>query len=206
MFRASPGEVFYHFVQVKLFTECEMDTEDVVLNECKGVESSKSLKKCEKVSRPKVHSKKVYKCENVTKQHCTTLWTVNKWGEKVWGGTDDCRNVTWEECEEVVKNVTLMVPVMKCVEETHPHLDYRQLARNVTARRTECRVRAEQVCVPETTSKCGSVRYKVCNEVIKTNLCITYLYQTSEGEGDFVRGLCNPGPRQEETPPQVVPS
>ena len=154
-----------HFVQVKLFPECEMDTEDVVLNECKGVEGNKTLKKCEKRSRPKVHSKKVYKCENVTKQHCTTLWTLNQWGEKVWGGTDDCRNVTWEECDEVVKNVTLMVPRMSCLEEDLPYLDYRVEPRNETARRTECEVRAEQVCLPVTTRKCGSVRYKVCNEV-----------------------------------------
>ena len=191
---------------VELFTDCSIDWTKHKVKESKPATLTKTLPTCTKEFRKEKHEKTHYDCHMVTKQHCTTLWTVNKWGEKVWGGTDDCRNVTWEECEEVVKNVTLMVPVMKCVEETHPHLDYRPLARNVTARRTECRVRAEQVCVPETTSKCGSVRYKVCNEVIKTNLCITYLYQTSEGEGDFVRGLCNPCPRQEETPPQVVPS
>ena len=36
----------------------------------------------------------MYDCANVTKQHCTTLWTTNEEGERVWAGTDDdCREV-----------------------------------------------------------------------------------------------------------------
>ena len=29
------------------------------------------------------HDKTIYDCKNVTKRHCTTLWTVNDLGEKV---------------------------------------------------------------------------------------------------------------------------
>ena len=29
------------------------------------------------------HNKTIYDCKNVTKRHCTTLWTANDAGEKV---------------------------------------------------------------------------------------------------------------------------
>merc|ERR1712018_1030424 len=61
----------------------------------------KTLKECEKTLVPE--------------QHSTTIWKVNDRGEKVWAGNaDDCRNVTWEECRPVIKNVTMMVPSMMC--------------------------------------------------------------------------------------------
>ena len=141
-----------------------MDMEDVVLNECKPVKANKTLKSCEKIIRPKVHTKKLYECKNVTKQHCTTVWKVVN-GVKVWAGYNDCRDISWEECSSRPKNVTWMVPSMECTEETHPYVDYQVEPRRDQVRQTDCEVRTEQVCQPITTRKCGSIKYKVCKEV-----------------------------------------
>ena len=92
-----------------------------------------TLKNCTKEMVVEYHNKTVYDCQNVTKRHCTTLWTVSEDGQKVgtvrrigqnckrkllqtviieyfpfqvWAGNeDDCRDVTWEECSPVNKQV-----------------------------------------------------------------------------------------------------
>ena len=83
---------------------------------------SKDLKNCTKEMVIEYHNKTIYDCKNVTKRHCTTLWTANDAGEKVklklflfpvilvlfqvWSGNeDDCRDVTWEECNPIEKKV-----------------------------------------------------------------------------------------------------
>ena len=141
-----------------------MKMEDVELNECQAVTAQKDLKNCTKTMMPKVHTKDVYECKDVTKQHCTTVWEIIK-GKKVWTGNNDCKDVTWEECKAVKKDVTFLVPVMKCESESHDYMDYEQQARPDQARATECEVKAEQVCQPVTTEKCADIEYKVCTEV-----------------------------------------
>ena len=141
-----------------------MKMEDVELNECQAVTAQKDLKNCTKTMMPKVHTKDVYECKDVTKQHCTTVWEIIK-GKKVWTGNNDCKDVTWEECKAVKKDVTFLVPVMKCESESHDYMDYEQQARPDQARATECEVKAEQVCRPVTTEKCADIKYKVCTEV-----------------------------------------
>ena len=83
---------------------------------------SKDSKNCTKEMVIEYHNKTIYDCKNVTKRHCTTLWTANDSGEKlnlklflfpvilvlfqVWSGNeDDCRDVTWEECNPIEKKV-----------------------------------------------------------------------------------------------------
>ena len=87
---------------------------------------TKELKNCTKEMVIEYHNKTIYDCKNVTKRHCTTLWTANDAGEKVssdntkdhpfllcdflqvWSGNeDDCKDVTWEECNPLEKKVTL---------------------------------------------------------------------------------------------------
>ena len=41
------------------------------------------LKNCTKEMVIEYHNKTIYDCKNVTKRHCTTLWTVNDAGQKV---------------------------------------------------------------------------------------------------------------------------
>ena len=43
--------------------------------------------------------------QNVTK----TLWELDEDGDKVWAGNDgDCKDVTWEECSPVSKEVPVI--------------------------------------------------------------------------------------------------
>ena len=44
---------------------------------------TKPMKNCRKEMVIEHHNKTIYDCKNVTKLHCTTLWTVNDQGEKV---------------------------------------------------------------------------------------------------------------------------
>ena len=44
---------------------------------------TKDLKNCTKEMVIEYHNKTLYDCKNVTKRHCTTLWTVNDDGGKV---------------------------------------------------------------------------------------------------------------------------
>ena len=46
------------------------------------------LKNCTKEMVVEHHNKTVYECHNVTKRHCTTLWTINDIGEKLWTGNE----------------------------------------------------------------------------------------------------------------------
>ena len=44
---------------------------------------TKDLKNCTKEMVVEYHDKTIYDCRNVTKRHCTTLWTINEEGQKV---------------------------------------------------------------------------------------------------------------------------
>ena len=54
---------------------------------------SVDLKNCTKEMVVEYHNKTVYECRNVTKRHCTTLWTINDIGEKIWTGDNVINNV-----------------------------------------------------------------------------------------------------------------
>ena len=108
----------------------------------------------------------VYECRNVTKQHCTTLWKLNDLGRKVWAGNeDDCREVTWEECNPAVKNITIMVPEMKCQEEKELYVDFESDKKELMADVMECRVKKRTVCRPVARRKCTELQFPVCREV-----------------------------------------
>merc|ERR1711997_432937 len=136
-----------------------------------GVESmmvtkSKDIKKCKEDRVVEYHDKTIYECENVTKQHCTTLWTINDEGEKVWAGTeDDCRDVTWEECNPVVKTVPMSVAQMICDSVPVNYFDYENTTSPRMADTLDCTVDKRVVCSPVTSSKCADITYTKCEEV-----------------------------------------
>ena len=128
------------------------------------------LKTCEKTMVADTHNKTVYECRNVTKQHCTTLWKVNDAGEKIWAGNeDDCREVTWEECEPVIKTVKMMVPYVNCTEEPHIYLDYFNTTVDLMADTMDCTVDKRAVCKPVTLQKCDDLTFTTCTDVPQTN-------------------------------------
>ena len=51
---------------------------------------TKTLPWCQRVEVVEERLQTSYKCENPTRQHCTSLWKIVN-GEKVWAGNDECR-------------------------------------------------------------------------------------------------------------------
>jgi len=124
-----------------------------------------TLLKCEKTTVMKDHVKEVYECHNVTKTHCTTLWKLVN-GVKVWAGNeDDCREVTWEECNPVNKTVPFPEPDMKCENITVPYNDVGVMFGSVNLTSTDCKSSPQQVCTPTTAQKCGVVTFTRITEV-----------------------------------------
>ena len=69
--------------QLELITNCTMDwTMKESVDTAMRIET-KALKNCTKEMVVEYHNKTIYDCQNVTKRHCTTLWTINEQGQKV---------------------------------------------------------------------------------------------------------------------------
>ena len=128
--------------------------------------STVELKNCTKDMVVEYHNKTIYDCRNVTKRHCTTLWTVNERGEKIWAGNeDDCRDVTWEECSPVIKTVPMAVAQMVCDSVPVNYFDYENTTNPRMADSLDCTVDKRVVCSPVTSSKCAEITYTKCEEV-----------------------------------------
>ena len=124
------------------------------------------LHTCSKEEARELHTMTVYECENVTKTHCTTLWDIDENGEKVWAGNDgDCKDVTWEECHPVPKEVPVLVPYMNCTEYPVNFVDVVNATTELPTSKFDCEVRPIQECKSKTSTKCGSVTYQKCSEV-----------------------------------------
>jgi len=131
---------------------------------------SKDLKNCTKEMVVEYHDKTIYDCKNVTKRHCTTLWTVNDVGEKVWAGNeDDCKDVTWEECNPLQKKVPMSVAQMVCVDSPVTYFDYENTTTPQMADTMDCSVEKKVVCEPVTSKKCAEVTYTRCEELPVTD-------------------------------------
>merc|ERR1712241_5729 len=117
--------------KVELFPNCTMDWRMEEGLDFEMMMKNKTLKECEKKMIPEQHNKTIYECQNVTKQHCTTIWKVNDRGEKIWAGNEnDCRNVTFEECKPAMMNYTIPAPNITCVDDVHTYPSFA----NITTR------------------------------------------------------------------------
>ena len=152
--------------QVELFPNCTMDWRMEDGLDFQMIMKNKTLKECEKTMVPEQHNKTIYECQNVTKQHCTTIWKVNTRGEKVWAGNaDDCRNVTWEECHPIIKNITMMVPNMTCNDVNYMYPGFINITSTVKVDTMDCKVEKRAVCKPVENRKCSKVKFTKCNQV-----------------------------------------
>jgi len=159
--------------EVNLFTNCTMDW--TMKDQVESLMSVKEapLKNCTKEMVIEYHNKTIYDCKNVTKRHCTTLWTVNEQGEKIWAGNeDDCRDVTWEECNPVEKQVPMAVAQMNCVDEPVSYFDYENTTTPKMADTMDCTVEMRPVCQPITQKKCAEITYTKCEEVPETECSV----------------------------------
>jgi len=149
---------------VELFTDCSMTMGPLEIEESKPATLTKILPTCTKKFRKEKHEKIHYECQEVTKKHCTTLWKIVA-GEKVWAGNDDdCKDVTWEECNPVPVEVEWDVPYMDCTDTSYDYLSYETTTTEVMANTMDCEVKERVVCEPTTSDKCAQISYTTCSE------------------------------------------
>merc|ERR1712193_180986 len=65
------------------------------------------------------HKKAV--CEQVTKEHCDSKWIINAAGEKVWAGNENCRDVTYADCNETSETVCAYLEFEECSDIIEPN-------------------------------------------------------------------------------------
>ena len=153
--------------KVELFPNCTMDWRMEDGLDFKMIMKNKTLKECEKKMIPEQHRKTMYECKNVTKQQCTTIWKVNAGGQKIWAGNaDDCRNVTWEECHPIIKNVTMMVPRMMCKDVDYMYPGFINTTSTVMVDTMACKGEKRAVCHPVERRKCSTVKFTKCTQVL----------------------------------------
>ena len=142
------------------------------------------------------HNKTVYECRNVTKQHCTSLWKVED-GKKVWAGNDDCKDVTWEECDAVPVKVEWEVPYMDCIPRDYPYLSYQNITEPVMADTMDCQVEKRTICKPTEIEKCARINYMTCSEVsITSRFCLSELFLVANSNSSIyhLRGFVTHSP------------
>ena len=103
-------------------------------------------------------------CETVTKEQCDSKWVINDAGEKVWAGNENCREVSWEDCQLVDTEVTQEIDVYVCSPDPVA-IEYEQPQFNevdVTTYKQECEPRANPVCTQTSAVKCVTVEWEEC--------------------------------------------
>ena len=114
--------------------------------------------------------KKMPVCEEVTKEVCDSKWIVNKYGEKVWGGNENCREKTWEDCKLVDREVTEEVETFIC-QAGSPISYLAPVLRDeeVTTKRTTCSAAGGMTCTVSQVQECTTVQWTECVERVNNN-------------------------------------
>jgi len=133
-----------------------------------------------------VHSfeevKKKAVCENVTKSICDSKWEINEAGEKVWAGDENCRDVTWENCELKPYTVITEVATYKCDDDTpiaYVKPVYAEVP--VTTLATTCEPRGVPVCVQTAKTACAVVEWEDCQETVVEKCMDLFIREPSQG-------------------------
>ena len=109
-------------------------------------------------------------CKNVTKMVCDSKWIVNEFGEKVWGGNENCREKTWEDCKLVDREVTEKVETFIC-QPGSPISYLAPVVRDeeVTTKRTTCSAAGGMTCTVSQVQECTTVQWTECVERVNKN-------------------------------------
>ena len=112
-------------------------------------------------------TKKTPHCETVTKQQCDSKWEINEYGQKVFASNENCKDVSWEDCRLVDKEVEEEVEVFKCDDDVaKPYLEPVVKEEEVTAKSEECWAKGGSVCTVKTSVECEEVKWTDCEEKV----------------------------------------
>ena len=110
-------------------------------------------------------TKKTPECKPVTKQQCDSKWEINEHGEKVFASNENCKDVTWEDCKLVDKQVEEEVEVFTCNDDkTETYLEPVVKEEEITARNEKCEGRGGSQCSVRSSTGCTTVEWTDCEE------------------------------------------
>ena len=104
-------------------------------------------------------------CTTVTKEQCDSKWVVNEFGEKVWAGNENCKDVTWEDCKLESIPHPIVVPTYTCqdkavIQYTKP--TFSEI--DVTAYTAKCQAAAFADCSTNYVQECVELEYEECTD------------------------------------------
>ena len=113
--------------------------------------------------------KQVPVCRNITKQLCDTKWEINEFGQKVFSGSENCRDKTWEQCELVGKVVEDEVPALTCLDEAEmTYMTLKVKSEQTTLSQRTCSATGGAVCKVSSSTDCTEVEWTECEEKVIT--------------------------------------
>ena len=98
-----------------------------------------------------------------TEELCDSIWITNDDGESVWGGYENCQNVTNTKYERQEINVTVLTRASKCTNS--PMIEYLTCKNETETSEqmcTSCVARAAPRCELATRRECADVETKEC--------------------------------------------
>nr|AAG54096.1 luciferase [Pleuromamma sp. CSG-2001] len=150
--------------QAVAWADCGPRFDSTGRNRCQVQYKDYAYKSCVEVDYTVPHRKQVPECKQVTKDNCVTDWEVDANGNKVWGGTEKCTPVTWEECNIVEKDVDFPTVKTECGILSHlKYADFIEGPSHSLSMRTNCQVKSSLDCRPVKTRKCATVEYHECS-------------------------------------------
>merc|ERR1712096_129936 len=120
-------------------------------------------KDCKEEKYSVQHHKEVPECKTVSKDNCVTDWNIDEHGNKVWGGKEKCKPVSWEECKIVTKPVDFPAVKTNCeTVATIKWADFVQGTTEIVEMKQTCEVKSSVNCIPVVVNNCVDVRYTEC--------------------------------------------
>ena len=153
--------------QLKGNIDCEERTLTVARQEARPARQVFTPQQCRRGEDVQlVETKQRVECHTVTRPQCDSRWEVDPaTGEKVWVGNQNCRDVSWEECELVPTQVTQQVEQYDC--QAGPSITYDGVEQNSVDYSTYyhlCEPIAAPVCSERTERQCVTVEWEDCQD------------------------------------------
>ena len=148
------------------YANCQAETFTELLRDDMGETQSFIPKKCHQSGEETlVEYHKTPVCEPVTKEQCDSKWVVNEFGEKVWAGNENCKDVTWEDCKLESIPHPIVVPTYTCqdkavIQYTKP--TFSEI--DVTAYTAKCQAAAFADCSTNYVQECVELEYEECTD------------------------------------------
>jgi len=142
------------------YTECEMTPVKTPYNLTMMMKRNFTRKYCHMQNVTDTHWKKIPECKPVTKQQCITNWVVDGNGNKIWTDNEDCKNVTWNECELKPKPVNFTTLHSNCTRmENETWWDCVKMPNETITYNMTCTPKAALNCTPVVKELCTKVKW-----------------------------------------------